>query len=410
MFDVLIIGAGPAGLIAADFLSARGFSVSIAERMPSPARKFLMAGRGGLNLTHTEPLNRFIDRYREASSFLGPIIAGFSPTDLRTWCHGLGQETFEGTSGRVFPTTMKASPLLRALLTRLSSRGVTLQTRLSWCGFEKGKGPLAVFCDETGQKKTIEAKAILLALGGASWPKLGSTGAWTSVLMQSGIGVSALRPANCGFHFDWSDHLKARFAGEPLKRLRISACGETAFGEAVVSQKGLEGGAVYAISAAIRNEIDIKGACTVRLDLRPDLSKDTLISRLRAPRGKQSMATVLRKSAGLMPLHSALLREAGPLPSEAEELAGRIKALPLTTYAAYEIDRAISSAGGIQIEEVNAHLMLKKLPGVFAAGEMLDWEAPTGGYLLQACFATGIQAAKGICAFLEESRHKESRS
>jgi len=408
MHDVLIVGAGPAGLMAADRLSSSGLKVAVVDRMPSPARKFQMAGRGGLNLTHSEEQSAFLMRYREAEPFLAPLINKFTPEDLRQWCLDLGQETFRGSSGRIFPKAMKASPLLRALLARLAERGVTLQTRLTWTGF--GEEDTLTFEDPDGREVKLKARASLLALGGASWPRLGSDGSWVSNLHHQGVEVNALRPANCGFEIAWSDLLKKRFAGTPLKPLTVTLETESARGEAILSQRGLEGGAVYALSSSIRSEIEQFGRATLLLDLRPDIAIEKLTNRLSANRGKQSVSTFLRKAGGLSPVQISLLREVGPLPETPEALAERIKQLPLTATAPYPIDRAISSAGGIALTEIDDQLMLKKLPGVFVAGEMLDWEAPTGGYLLQACFATGVAAAEGIANYLNETNDREQPS
>ncbi|MEP3670869.1 MAG: TIGR03862 family flavoprotein, partial [Roseibium sp.] len=369
MHDVLIVGAGPAGLIAADGLSSSGLKVTVVDRMPSPARKFLMAGRGGLNLTHSEEQSVLLTRYRETEPFLTPFVNKFTPENLRQWCLDLGQETFAGSSGRIFPRAMKASPLLRALLSRLAERGVTLQTRLTWTGF--GETDTLIFEDPEGTEVELKARASLLALGGASWPKLGSDGSWVSNLHRQGVAVNALRPANCGFEIAWSDLLKDRFAGTPLKPLTVTFGTECARGEAVLSERGLEGGAVYALSPLIRREIELSGNARLLLDLRPDISIEKLTSRLSANRGKQSISTFLRKAGGLSPVQISLLREAGPLPETPQALAERIKQTPLTTTAPYPIDRAISSAGGIALTEIDDQLMLKKLPGVFVAGEML---------------------------------------
>ncbi|WP_153770739.1 TIGR03862 family flavoprotein [Labrenzia sp. CE80] len=408
MHDVLIVGAGPAGLMAADRLSSSGLKVAVVDRMPSPARKFLMAGRGGLNLTHSEEQSVFLTRYREAEPFLAPLINKFTPEDLRRWCTDLGQETFTGSSGRIFPQAMKASPLLRALLSRLAQRGVTLQTRLTWTGF--GEENTFTFEDPDGREVKLKARASLLALGGASWPRLGSDGNWVSNLNHQGVAVNALRPANCGFEIAWSELLKERFAGTPLKPLTITLGTELARGEAILSRRGLEGGAVYALSSSIRREIELSGKAPLLLDLRPDISIEKLTCRLSANRGKQSISTFLRKAGGLSPVQISLLREVGPLPGTPEALAERIKQTPLTATAPYPIDRAISSAGGVALTEIDDQLMLKKLPGIFVAGEMLDWEAPTGGYLLQACFATGIAAAKGIMNYLNETNDRKQPS
>lgn len=394
MLDVLIIGAGPAGLFAADRLAASGRSVTLVDRMPSPARKFLMAGRGGLNLTHSEPLDAFLPRYREAAPVLRPMIEAFPPSALIEWCTELGQETFVGTSGRVFPKAMKASPLLRALLRRLEAKGVRLLTRHTFKGVKEG-GAVRIQ-DETGTEKLFHAGAVLLALGGASWPKLGSNAAWIEPLRRHGVVIHDFEPANCGFQVSWSEHVKDRFAGLPLKRIRLSLDGHAVSGEAMLSAKGLEGGAVYALSADIRRVIHTEGSCRLTVDLRPSLPLETLAVKLARPKGKQSWATFLKKTIKLSPQEQALLRESGPFPDNPQDLAPRIKAVPILCTAPYPIERAISSAGGISWDEVDETMMLKRLPGVFVAGEMLDWEAPTGGYLLQACFATSQRAAQGM--------------
>lgn len=392
-----IIGAGPAGLMAAEELARGGIAVTIYERMPSPARKFLMAGRGGLNLTHTEPSGRFLARYRGAAERLRPFIESFPPERLRAWSAELGEPTFAGTSGRVFPKSFKASPLLRAWLRRLEGLGVKLMTRCEWRGFD-ARGPIIL---RGGARIEAQADACVLALGGASWPRLGSDGGWSEILRAMDIDVRPFRPANCGFVANWSEAFAARFAGAPLKPLRLSFAEESLRGEAVITASGLEGGGIYALSAPLRDAIEAQGAATLLLDLRPDLDADKLTARLSRPREKQSFSTFLRKAAGLSPAAAALLREVSPdMPADPVALAARIKALPVQLVAARPIERAISSAGGIALEEVGEDLMLRKRPGVFVCGEMLDWEAPTGGYLLQACFATGYAAGRGALRFL----------
>lgn len=400
--DVLIIGAGPSGLIAADALSAQGLTVHIVERMPSPARKLLMAGRGGLNLTHSEAAEAFLARYREAAPFLRAAIEGFSPGDLRAWCEELGISTFTGSSGRVFPTAMKASPLLRALLARLASRGVRLTTRWSWRGFDED-GALR-FDTPDGPRSLPRPHAVLLALGGASWPRLGSDGGWTGEIDRLGIARRPFLPANGGFTVSWSETFAARHAGTPLKRISLVAGGHRVRGEAMITANGIEGGAVYALSAEIREELQQRGEAVLTVDLRPDLDLATLTARLSAPRRKRSLSTHLRKTAGLPPVAIALLSEAGPRPASPEELAARIKALRLTLTGSFGLERAISSAGGIAWEELDAEFMLKRLPGVFVAGEMIDWEAPTGGYLLTGCFASGRRAGQGIINWLNKAK------
>jgi uncharacterized flavoprotein (TIGR03862 family) len=393
-----IIGGGPAGLMAAEVLGRAGVGVTVYDRMPSVGRKLLMAGRGGLNLTHAEDFERFVTRYAQAEPRLRPLLEAFAPADLRAWCEGLGQETFVGSSGRVFPRAFKASPLLRAWLGRLESLNVRFALRHRWQGWDES-GQL-VFADASGQHVTAKPDATVLALGGASWPRLGSDGSWVDLLSRRGLKVAPLRPANMGFTLPWSAFMR-RFEGEPLKRIALSFEGATVRGEAIVTADGIEGGAVYALSARLREAIEGQGSATLHLDLRPDLTGESLARRLAAPRKGQSASTFLRKAVGLSPVGIALLREASPaLPAEPEALAGLIKAVPLTLTGTKSLDRAISSAGGIPLSEIDEHLMLRRLPGVFAAGEMLDWEAPTGGYLLQATFATGLAAARGVLASL----------
>lgn len=400
---IAIIGAGPSGLIAAERLAEAGNTVTVYDRMPSPARKFLLAGRGGLNLTHSEPLDSFLPRYREAQAWLEPAIRAFPPQSLRDWADGLGQDTFVGSSGRVFPRAMKASPLLRAWLRRLEGLGVSFAPGHRWAGWSE-VGALT-FRRRDGAHVEVRPDATLLALGGASWPRLGSDGGWASLLAARGVAIAPLRPANGGFTVDWSQTMRERFAGVPLKRIVLSFGGQSVPGEAMIDAAGLEGGAVYAVSAPIRETILREGRAVITVDLRPDHEAALLAQRLAHRRKGETLSNHLRKAAGLAPSAIALLREAakGPLPEDPERLAALIKAAPLALTGLRPIERAISTAGGVPAAEIEEGFMLKRLPGTFVAGEMLDWEAPTGGYLLQACFATGVAAAAGIQAWLAES-------
>jgi uncharacterized flavoprotein (TIGR03862 family) len=393
-----VVGGGPAGLAAAELLAGSGRTVTVYERMPSPARRLLMAGRGGLNITHSEPLPAFLGRYHPAG-ILDAAIRAFPPQALRDWCAALGEPTFVGSSGRVFPKRFKASPLLRAWLTRLESRGVRIRTRHRLVAIE---GRSLVF--ETPEGPVRHApEAALLALGGASWPRLGADGSWVPLLTGLGAPVSALRPANVGFRVAWSEVFRTRFAGEPVKRVGLSVGGRAVLGEMVVTRTGLEGGAVYALSRILREAAAAEGTAELTLDLRPDLAADALAQRLAAQRPGESLANRLRKGAGLAPVAAGLLRESagGPLPADPAALAARIKAAPLRIDGPEPIDRAISTAGGLG--GLDARFMLRDRPGLFAAGEMLDWEAPTGGYLLQGAFASGRAAAAGMLAWLDET-------
>jgi uncharacterized flavoprotein (TIGR03862 family) len=393
-----VIGGGPAGLMAAEVLSAAGRQVTIFERMPSVGRKFLMAGRGGLNLTHSEDLAAFSARYGAAAERLGPLLKVFPPRALVDWSEGLGQPTFVGSSGRVFPKALKASPLLRAWLTRLAAQGVEIRTRRDWTGWDDEGG--LVFRLDDGATETVRPDATLLALGGASWPRLGSNGAWAEILKARGIGVAPFQPANGGFEVAWSEVFRSRFAGSPLKNVALSFEGKTVRGEAMVTGYGIEGGAIYALSAALREAINRVGSAILQVDLRPDQGEPQLAARLDRPQEGQSLANVLRKALKLSPLEINLMREGHgiELPTSPAALAAAVKAVHLTLIAPQAIDRAISSAGGIELSAVDDSLMLRGLPGVHVAGEMLDWEAPTGGYLLQASFATGVAAARAILA------------
>lgn len=400
---IAIIGGGPSGLFAAEYLSRQGFIVSVYDRKPSVGRKFLMAGRGGLNLTHSEDIEGFISRYGAAAPFLEPAIRAFPPESLRMWCEGLGQKTFVGSSGRVFPESFKASPLLRSWIARLEAQGVQFNMEHDWQGWE---GDALIF-HAGSEGKPIHADAVLLAMGGASWPRLGSDGSWMDSLQKRGVAVSSFQPSNCGFVIDWSEHFRERFSGQPLKSIALKIDGGEIHSEIMIDKKGIEGGAVYALSRFIRDEINTNGTCGIEIDLKPDFSFEQVAQRLKAPRGKLSFSNFVRKVLNISPLAVSLLLE-GESPDTVrsltpENLARRIKSMPLTALAPFPIERAISSAGGIRFEAVNEDYMIRALPGVFAAGEMLDWEAPTGGYLLQGCFATGLVAAKGIERFLTKT-------
>jgi uncharacterized flavoprotein (TIGR03862 family) len=386
---VLIIGAGPAGLMAAETLAQAGAGVVVCDQAPSPARKFLMAGRGGLNLTHSEPMERFMARYGQAAARLRPAIEAFPPEALRQWCEDLGETTFIGSSGRVFPKSFKASPLLRAWLRRLAGLGVEIRPRHRFCGFDGESGAII---ENAEGRAAWRADAVVLACGGASWPRLGSDGGWVAALRANDVAVAPLRPANCGFKVSWSAPFKSRFAGAPLKSIALYFAEARVRGEAMISEKGIEGGAVYALSALLRDAIEAHGGATLSIDLKPDVEESALAQRLSKAKTGQSLSTLLRKAAGLSPAAAALVREPGPLPRDAKALTTRIKALPLSLTDVAPVTRAISSAGGVTWDEIDEHFMLRRLPGVFVAGEMIDWEAPTGGYLLQGCLATGRAA------------------
>lgn len=393
---VTIIGAGPAGLIAAEALAKAGARVRLHDAMPSAGRKLLMAGRGGLNLTHSEPLEAFLGRYGEAADWAGPHLEAFKPADLIAWADGLGQTTFVGSSGRVFPKAMKASPLLRAWLGRLGELGVELSLRSRWTGWD-ASGALTFATPDGPVGET--ADATILALGGASWPRLGSDGGWTALLADRGVEITPLQPANVGFNVAWSDIFRDRFAGQPLKAIALTHGNQTVRGEAMIAAYGLEGGAIYALSAGLREAIARDGKAEIGVDLHPDQTLGQLTARLVTPQGRQSQSNHLRKAAHLSPAAIGLMREAtgGPIPISPRSQAALIKGARITLTGMQGLERAISSAGGIALSELDEGLMLRRLPGVFAAGEMLDWEAPTGGYLLQATLATGLAAARGVC-------------
>lgn len=401
-FRIAIIGGGPAGLMAAEVLSQAGVAVDLYDAMPSVGRKFLLAGVGGMNITHAEDFPAFISRYRERTAQLRPALEAFPPTALRQWIHGLGIDTFVGSSGRVFPTDMKAAPLLRAWLKRLRESGVQIHTRQRWLGWNEA-GQLRLSGPDGEHLQA--ANATLLALGGGSWARLGSDGAWVPLLQARGVTIAPLQPANCGFEVaGWSPYLVERFAGAPLKTVTLALPGQTPRkGEFVLTATGIEGSLVYALSAEIRERISAEGSATVLLDLLPDRSQAQIASALAKPRGSQSMAKHLHRQLKLDGAKAALLRELTPAETfnEPQALAAAIKALPLTLVRPRPLDEAISSAGGVPFEALDENLMLRQLPGVFCAGEMLDWEAPTGGYLLSACFATGRAAAEGMLHWLQ---------
>lgn len=397
---VVVIGGGPSGLMAAEVLSAAGVQVHLYDAMPSVGRKFLLAGKGGLNLTHSEPFEIFVSRFGERSAQVGPMLEQFGPAQLQAWAHGLGIETFVGTSGRVFPKDMKAAPLLRAWLHRLRAAGVQFHMRHRWLGWTED-GALR-FGRAEGEVQ-VRADTLVLTLGGASWSRLGSDGAWVPWLQSRAVAVAPLQPANCGFDLGWSEHFASRFAGHPFKSVAISFAGSdgrsfSRKGEFVATATGIEGSLVYAASALLRDEIATHGSAMLLLDLLPDRSAEQVLAGVRHPRGARSLSSHLKSRLGIDGikagvLHEALSREQMQMP---DLLAATIKAVPLRLTAARPIDEAISTAGGVRFDALDAGLMLEALPGVFCAGEMLDWEAPTGGYLLTASMASGVAAANAV--------------
>lgn len=401
---VAIIGGGPAGLMAAEVLSHAGFKVDLYDAMPSVGRKFLLAGVGGMNITHSEPSPAFVARYAERAPVIAPLLRSFGAQALCEWIHGLRIQTFVGSSGRVFPTDMKAAPLLRAWLKRLRESGVVIHTRHRWLGWNADN---TLRVDGPEGEVALNPAATLLALGGASWSRLGSDGAWVPLLEQRGVDVAPLQAANCGFEVSaWSELLRSKFAGAPLKNIAMGLEGQTLrLGECVVTQGGVEGSLVYALSAQIREAINQSGSATVEIDLLPGKSVAEVQKALSKPRGSRSMSKHLHSQLGLDGVKAALLRELTPAATFADPalLARAIKALPLTLITPRPLDEAISTAGGVKFEALNEHLMIPSLPGVFCAGEMLDWEAPTGGYLLTACFASGRAAGLGMVEWLRRS-------
>ena len=399
-----VIGGGPAGLMAAEVLARAGAAVTVYDQMPSVGRKFLLAGRGGLNLTHSEDLPRFLTRYGDVDPQLRKAIEAFPPAALRAWAEELGEMTFVGSSGRVFPKAMKASPLLRAWLRRLASLKIAFAPRHRWAGWDE-TGRLRFARGE--QAIVVASDVTVLALGGASWPRLGSDAAWVDILRGRGIDIAPLKPSNCGFVVPWSEPFR-RFEGAPLKRIAITFGGRTERGEAVVTRAGLEGGIIYALSPDLRAAIETKSEATITIDLRPDVTASTLAQRLATVDRKQSLANSLRKAVKLPPVAIGLLHEAAITSGKpvaglnVDDLAALIKAVPVRLTGVKPIATAISSAGGIRFDALDEHFMLRQMPGTFVAGEMLDWEAPTGGYLLQACFATGLAAGQGALAWLNQ--------
>lgn len=395
--------------MAAEVLIEAGVKVDLYDALPSVGRKFLMAGKGGMNISNAEPIDKFISRYGVRSAFIEPMLDGFTPQALCEWVRGLGIETFIGSSGRVFPVDMKAAPLLRAWLHRLRSTGVAFHMRHRWLGWFGDETTALIFATPEGERK-IKADAVVLALGGASWPQLGSTGAWAALVAQRGVMLAPLLPTNCGFEVDWSEYFRKRFSGLPLKSVCVSFSNAQGVdirqpGELIVTTTGLEGGLIYSLSALLREEIAKTGFADINIDLLPGKELPLLIARMSQARGKNSMANHLRKSVGIDGVKAGLLREIAPALDfeNPERLCSHIKALTVRLIATRPIDEAISSAGGIAFEALDENLMIRSMPGVFCAGEMLDWEAPTGGYLLTACFATGRAAGLGVLASLHRS-------
>jgi uncharacterized flavoprotein (TIGR03862 family) len=406
----LIIGGGPAGLMAAEVLSRAGVGVDLYDAMPSVGRKFLLAGRGGLNLTHSEPQDLFLSRYGRHRPHVEPLLNAFGPDDLRAWAAGLGIDTFVGSSGRVFPVGMKAAPLLRAWLARLRAAGVAFHLRHRWHGWDEN-GRL-LFTTPEGET-AVSAQTTILALGGGSRAALGSDAAWVPWLAAQGVEIAPLKPANCGFNVAWSSHFRARFAGAPLKTVILSFTDSlgNAFrqrGEFVITETGVEGSLIYAVSALLRDEMERTpaGAAAIYLDLAPDRSETWLAARLARPRGSRSLSSHIRSRTGLKGVKTGLLREFVPPEAFADpkQLAAAIKSLPVPLVGIRPLEEAISSAGGVAFAALDETLMLRALPGVFCAGEMLDWEAPTGGYLLTACFASGFVAGQGALSWLNQRR------
>ncbi|MEN9647049.1 MAG: hypothetical protein RL238_3718 [Actinomycetota bacterium] len=391
----VVVGGGPGGLMAAEVLAAGGLGVTVVDHMPSVGRKFLLAGRSGLNLTHSEPMEQMVARYGAQAGRLEPALRAFDAAALREWSAGLGEPTFVGTSGRVFPQSLRATSLLRAWLRRLGDLGVAFETRTRWIGWDVD----ALVVERNGERRALPADVTVLALGGASWPRVGSDGGWVPVLRAEGVEVHDLRPANCGIELGWSTTFADRHAGQPLKNVELSIGGVTARGDAVITATGMEAGPIYSLSAPIRDALD-RGMAVLAVDLQPDLDEAQVAARLRRARPKDSLSSTLKRTMGFSATTVAWLREvvSGPLPSEPVELAALVKEVPVHVQALVPLDRAISSAGGVAMHEVDDTFMLHRRPNTYVVGEMLDWEAPTGGFLLQATFATAVTAARAAVA------------
>ena len=423
-----VIGGGPGGLMAAEVLARAGASVTVYEQMPSMGRKFLIAGRGGLNITHSEPLERFMSRYGDKQDALAQSVSAFPPESVQTWCEGLSQKTFVGSSGRVFPLGFRATELLRSWLVDLETLGVSLQTGHRWLGWDQVTGALLVAVEEKNsdpiQPQQLFPDITIMSLGGGSWQRTGSDGRWVPKFEEIGINVRELRPANSGFLVNWSAEFISKFEGMPVKNVSVQArgnpvpgetvlgetdLGETVRGEMMISAQGIEGGCVYAVGRELRAACDAQGNTVMLIDLRPDLSVEQVEQRLSTAKPKESTSTLLRRAIGLPAVAIGLLREVtkNVLPRQASDMAVLIKSLPLQVVATEELDRAISTAGGVAFEELDDRFMLRRLPGVFVAGEMIDWEAPTGGYLLQATLSTAVAAANGALSWWEEEHPTE---
>jgi uncharacterized flavoprotein (TIGR03862 family) len=404
--SVAVIGAGPAGLMAAEALSKGGVRVDVYDAMPSAARKFLLAGKGGMNITHAETADAFLSRYGTRQAQIAPLLDAFGAQSLRDWVHGLGIDTFVGSSGRVFPAGMKAAPLLRAWLHRLRAAGVRFHMRHRWLGWTASGSAGGLRFSTPDGERSVQSDAVVLALGGGSWPRLGSDGTWVPVLEKQGIAIAPLQPANCGFELSWSEHFRTRFAGQPVKNvvasfIDTSGCAHRRPGEFVISDYGIEGSLVYALSAPLRNAIAATGEAVIFLDLAPGKELQRVIDNVAHPRGSRSLSSHLQSRLGIAGVKAGLLRELAPAAfADPVELAKAIKALPLQLAVPRPIEEAISSAGGVAFEALDRQLMVRSMPGVFCAGEMLDWEAPTGGYLLTACFASGLAAGSGVLKWL----------